>query len=554
MPHDGFHYIAGAAVVQAIAAAGVQGGKAAAPEGSGAAPAAVDVVFHGEAVLDHVGIGPDGLAGIARKRFGAIHGRGPVVVVSRGPGGFVAGGAANFREHFLSFLDVGVIEVAGAGNGQAAVPHHEGVELVGVHFRLEVVVRVVKLVGTWAQEREYRFRDLGVRDRSVAVHVYVVGGVFRIGPDGEEHLHVLRHGARPGFGGVEERTVGAGNVGDVPDGVGAGTVLQRAARHGVGELLEKFAVHVRVTGVEVALGVVAGAVFTLLPVVVEGSGGEIAGLCVPEGGIEVRETGFAGILLPDGFLRNGVEETGSGNADGAFQAEAEAVTLGAGRLVGVRDGVEGALRNGEFGVDEIVLFTVGEGHGKTAFHGRYRDPADMDLVFVDGRKERVHGHGLGHAGDLGHIGTVVGVLGALVVDDEEIAVAERLGAVGLVRVLPLAVSVAGVAVQTGFSHRCRSAALEGGLVYGDVSFKEGFAPVEGGLQSHLDDGGGGVFVRAGGDVQRGAQLSAGVPLIGRKVPDGLSDILGVGLFGCRHRPFAGLLCAGDEGRSQSNEG
>ena len=53
-----------------------------------------------------------------------------------------------------------------------------------------------------------------------------------------DDLRILALSLGPGCGGIEPVTVAAGNVGDVPNGIGTGTVLQRTARHGIGEALE----------------------------------------------------------------------------------------------------------------------------------------------------------------------------------------------------------------------------------------------------------------------------------------------------------------------------
>ena len=97
VPHDGFDDIAGAAVVETVAVAATNGRETATPEGSGAAPTGTDVVDHLEAVLNHVGVGPDLLEGVARE---AVVGSGEEtvgvgeVVGTGGPAWAVAGGAA----------------------------------------------------------------------------------------------------------------------------------------------------------------------------------------------------------------------------------------------------------------------------------------------------------------------------------------------------------------------------------------------------------------------------------------------------------------------------
>ena len=57
--------------------------------------------------------------------------------------------------------------------------------------------------------------------------------------DVADDLVVLALGFGPCRGGVEPVAVGTCDVGDVPNGIGAGTILQRAAGHGIGEALQR---------------------------------------------------------------------------------------------------------------------------------------------------------------------------------------------------------------------------------------------------------------------------------------------------------------------------
>ena len=96
------------------------------------------VVLHVELVLHIVAVRIDGLMGIARQ-LGVVlvhhHLRQPVVVVAGLPLRTVAAGAAHLVEQLLTALYGGIVQVACAGNGQTAMPHHEGVELLVAHPR-----------------------------------------------------------------------------------------------------------------------------------------------------------------------------------------------------------------------------------------------------------------------------------------------------------------------------------------------------------------------------------------------------------------------------------
>ena len=67
MPHDGLDDGAGPAVVQTIVGTCETATQTATPQRRGAAPASTDVVDHKQAMLNQVGIRPDGLVGVLRQ-------------------------------------------------------------------------------------------------------------------------------------------------------------------------------------------------------------------------------------------------------------------------------------------------------------------------------------------------------------------------------------------------------------------------------------------------------------------------------------------------------
>ena len=179
----------------------------------------------------------------------------------------------------------------------------------------------------------------------------------------------------PGGGAVEPVAVAAGDVGDVPDGIGSGTVLQRATRHGVGELLDDALAAV------VVLGVVIGRT-------VVGSGGEVVGGLVPHGGVQVDVGSLPAILFAHVVVADGIQQTGTIDTDGRLQAYLI--------ISRYRIGVEGGGRNGHLRIDEAVLLAVGEGHRETAGHLADILPFYLDLVLVNRSLEGRHGLRLRH--------------------------------------------------------------------------------------------------------------------------------------------------------------
>ena len=179
----------------------------------------------------------------------------------------------------------------------------------------------------------------------------------------------------PGGSAVEPVTVAAGDVGDVPDGIGTGTVLQRTTRHGVGELLHD------ALAVVVALGVVVRSTIV-------GRGGKVVGCLVPHGGIQVDVGSFLAVLLAHVVVADGIEQTGTIDTDGRLQAYLI--------ISRYRIGVEGGGRNGHLRIDEAVLLAVGEGHRETAGHLADILPFYLDLVLVNRSLEGRHGLRLRH--------------------------------------------------------------------------------------------------------------------------------------------------------------
>ncbi len=484
--------------MQTVLGSGVLERKSASPQRRGAAPAAMDIVLHAELVLYEVGIGPNGLMRILGQGLQINVIRTPIVVVAGCPLWTVAVSAAHLDKELLATLHIGVVEVAGARNGETAVPHHEVVELVVAHLGLELMPGVVELVGARAQQIVDHRSDAVAR----AVAVVRRGGV---GHNLLQHALVLRHRLGPGVGGVEVSTVRTGDIRDVPHGIGTWSVLQRGAGEGVGVALERL-------GHLVAFGVGTGH-FKRVP----GSGCHVVGPLVPKVRVQLHaERCFLPILCDDGVLRNGIDEPRANDADGRLQAH--------GIVGGLRVGVEGTLRNGHFGIDEVVGLAVGELHGQSRLHGGDVFPVYLDLTAVDRGKEGRAGEGLRHASHLRDVGTVVAALGIWMVDSQEITVAISRG----IGVLPLAVAVARVAVDARRAQIGRSESFEGSRVVGEVALKDSFAELESQCQLFATlHHGCLVFVATGGDVTGGTEFAARIPFVGREVAHCLSYIFSV---------------------------
>ncbi len=304
-------------------------------------------------MLDIVTIGPNGLIGIAGQTAVAIAeeagGVGEVVLAGL-PRGAVTVGTPNLAEKLASTLNGGVGQVACGRNGQTAVPNHKVsvvlVAHVGGHINTHKVV-VYVLLNT-------SFRAVL---REVVIKLFL-------------HLGVLG-----GSGGIDGGHIVAGlgtacDIGDVPYGIGTRGILQWATGEGIG-------IAQGVTSVGVGLGPVGA---------------------VPDGGVEAMGKAsvlrLLDILRLKGIVWNGIYQACAVNADSGLQENSH---------IGVGDikwHIESILVDGDFGIDEAVGLTVGEGVAPLI---GIRQPGDMDALLINRGLERSHRLGLGHTGDTTHI-------------------------------------------------------------------------------------------------------------------------------------------------------
>ena len=113
------------------------------------------VILHGKLMLYHVGIRIYSLLGIFGQWATSDNGGSPIIVFACSPRGAMAGGTSNLLEHFLALLYHWVLEVAGTGNRQSAMPYKEGIVVVVAHLSLKAIPRIVKLVGVGTEQVAY---------------------------------------------------------------------------------------------------------------------------------------------------------------------------------------------------------------------------------------------------------------------------------------------------------------------------------------------------------------------------------------------------------------
>ena len=380
-------------------------------------------------------------------------------------------------EEFLAALHFGVVHVAGGGDGQTTVPHHEVHIVLVFHLRqfhlgrdLVVHHQVVVDVG-FHIAGEVVLREIVVE---LGLHIGVLRGFGGVGGG-----HVVAH-----FGAVR-------HVGDVPDGVGAGSVLQGAACEGVGVFLGVGGVAVIARRSEVGAGPHRG---------IESVGHEAVVV-------------FLLVLRSQRVVGNGVNQASAIDADGRFQT-ADEIAVGDGLATHFERYIESVFGNVNLWIGEAITFTIRE--LVAPFIG-VAQPIDLDFGLVHGCLERRDGLGLGHSSVTAQVGVVA------VGEDEQVAVAPVVGAIA---VHPHSVAIAGMAGDATAADVERPEAVERLVVLRVGTLKEVLAILEGGAQTGLLHSGRGVFVGTLRSVERGAQLATGVGVFADFGRDGVGLLAG----------------------------
>ena len=317
------------------------------------------------------------------------------VVRSRGPGRTVAIGTTHIAEKLAATLNGGVLEVACRRDSQSAMPDHKvdiilvahlGRELGAHKIIVDILLDIARLV------------PLGEIFIETSLDIWVLG----------RDLSILGSN-------IMRALVGTSHVGDIPDGVGARSVLERATGESI------------------------GVAFRMVGIAIEGRWSPV-GAC-PHGRIELNARVRLPLILSlERIVGNSVDK-----ADKPFEVDFGIVVGRAGRLE--RD-IIGRGRDGDFGIDKLVAFAVGELVAPLVGIG---EPRDLNLVLIDRRLEGSHRLGLRHAGKSGDIVIV------LVGNHEEVTVAP---VVGTVTVHTAAVTIARVAGDTAAADIDRTESVE----------------------------------------------------------------------------------------------
>ena len=386
-------------------------------------------------------------------------------------------GAAHVVEELLAALHLGIVHVTGGRDSQATVPHHE--------------VDIVLILHLWNFQV---VGDLVVHHQvvvDVGLHITCEVVLREVVVEFSLHVGVLRSLGGISGGHVVTHLGAVRHIGDVPDGVGTGGILQRTTREGVGVLLGMGGVAIITRRGEVGAG--------------------------PHGGIEaVRHKTvivFLLILCSQRVIWDGIDQAGAVDADGRFET-ADEVAVGDGLTAHLEGRIESLFGDVDFRIGEVVGLAIGE---LVAPFVGVAQPVDLDLGLVQGSLEGCDGLGLRHAS----VRTQVGVV--LVSKDEQIAIAPVVGAI---TVHAHAVAIAGMASDAAATDVKGSEAVERLVVLRIGALKEVLAVFEGGGQASLLNGGGGVFIGGLGGVEGGAQLTARIGLFADDLGDGVFGVTG----------------------------
>ena len=412
MPHDGFDDCTCAAVVQAVGCGASRTllVQATSPKRCRAAPSRTDVIDHVQSVLHHVGVGPNLLVRIARHDLRSLSAAENVGVghhiFACGPRRTVAVGAPNLLEQPAASLYLGVVYVARSRHGQSAVPHQQVHEFVVGHLDRQVLGRQVILDALLhGAVPPGRVCFVGVHLGDVGIKALLYLGIAgRIGGIGAGRIQIVVASVR------------TGHIGNVPDGVGTGTVEQRATAHGIGE-----APHVG------------------RPISLQAVGVEVLPRAVfKHGGVQpIGQEAVAFLLGPlchNVRLVDGIEQAAAVDADGTLQADFIGTKVAKSLIVDI----DSLGRQGDFGVLQVIRFAVGK--SVAPFVGG-REPLHLYFAFVERRLEGCDGMALRHTGQPRHISVGFGI-----VDSQQATVA-RVFRVKMSFGDALAMAIAGMAVH-----------------------------------------------------------------------------------------------------------
>ena len=410
--------------------------QSATPERRGATPTRTDVVGHVQLVLDHVGVRPDLLVGIRRQ--GILTLEEPVrvtqLVGTRGPRRTVAVGATQLREQFLATKHLRVVHVTCSGHSQTAVPgHHSGKLVIGHLSRQRLAGQVVVDIGLHVVRPPFGVLVVRVHLGDIGGKTGLYLGVFGriLGVDSTVHVQVMR------------TAVGTGHVGDVPDSVRTGTVLQRSAGEGV---RETFGSPLRV------VLVVTG----LLECTVIERGIQAV--------LQFAVSRFLFVLRDDIGVGNSIQQARTVHTDGVLQQHFVALRLQQAVRVTVALVVHIHRRvgHGHLRINQFVGLTVGK---LVAVFVHSRKPFQRDLAGVQRSLERCGAEQLRHTGQPGHIR-----VGGRVEHYQQRTVADVLGVVTGLAHQGRTVRVVGVAVLARGAHIHRTQTVLTARMRGDVRF------------------------------------------------------------------------------------
>ena len=390
------------------------------------------------------------------------------------------------REETFSFIELLRSHIPGGRNSKAPVPYHQVLILLVRHFRILILACqvVIDILG------DIISAPLGM----LLVRVYA----FDIFRELSLNLLVIHRGLGVICTGQVEIVITAvrtGNIGNIPDGIGTGSVKQRSARKRIGVAADVLG-SIALDGILVLVRPLHAG---LIPIC------RIQRISLAYGIIVLA---LLNPLFGNLFIMDGIGKTCTIDADCGFEFDpdffSDLVSRNRNHLtVTLYDhrSIESICRNADFRINQLVCFPVRKLVAPLIHVIFPLDRRNSRLIHRS--LERLCSHGLRHTGN-GHYVCIR----FLVINHKKIAVSHIAGTVAG---LSFTVSIVRMAIQTSRTDSQRAEACEGAiLVFIVIPLEKSFTILK--LHSHtgLFNGRSRLLIRIGIDDTRGSEHASGI--------------------------------------------
>ena len=152
---------------------------------------------------------------------------------------------SNLLEQLLTTLHIGIIKITRGRYGQSTVPNHKLVILFVAHLLYPIIWRTVEQIflegvlicHRWSVKHLKNAVGYTLFGTIGIVWIKNTGGRRTVLLDVADYLRILALSLGPSCSSIKPVTVGTGYIGNIPDSVRTGTILQRTTCHGIGKAL-----------------------------------------------------------------------------------------------------------------------------------------------------------------------------------------------------------------------------------------------------------------------------------------------------------------------------